>query len=405
MKRRRSFNPKMLFATLSAGLLATVGIFSASTAAVAASEEIVVDQEFVFDGVKGASLGTSGSKFAQPFIPSSSGTLDSITLDVWTIGEYEFGEVNIHTISADNVISEDPIPGGNGVTSFATWPNDPDVATATATFSMRPELSTGQRYVIIVDPRPTQNPSAYGASFPMVFSGNTDYALRVQSGDTWGPFWITGHIYFSIRFAVPIPDSEVIPEAPTVTPASDCGVRGSVNLPTQDGVKFVQVGDGDEVTVTATPEDGYMFPRDALATWTLDVRPTVCPPTIVAVSPSEPILTEATCEAPGSVATVKQDGITYTVTGSQARTVVTATAQAGYEFPAATKTEWTFDLSKLTCGDPTPTKHPVPNPSTLANTGVEAVPSGIWIGVLLASAGAATTALMSIRRTRSISKQ
>ena len=405
MKTRAKLHAKAAGAGLAAVLLATLGLFGAGTAASAAPDEIVVDQEFVFDGVEGASLDPRGSRFAQPFIPQNSGALDSITLEVWTVGEYELSSVSIHTITEDDEISADPIPGGSGTVSIATWPNNPDVATATAKFSARPQLSSTQRYVFIVDPRPASDPTNDGGSFPMEFGGGADYALMVAQGDTWGTFWITGHIYFSIRYASPAPLVELVPEAPTVTPGATCGTPGIVNIPEQEHVRYEQVGDSDEVTVTAFPHDGYAFTTDAVREWKLNVAATPCPPELTTVTPSAPTLTKATCETPGKVSVPDVAGISYDVSGSLASTRVVATPQDGFAFPVKAQTQWVYDLSALKCGPTPPTDNQKPQPvEPLAHTGAESSTIGVTAGVALASVGLLSIVLVVIRRNLTATK-
>lgn len=70
---------------------------------------------------------------------------------------------------------------------------------------------------------------------------------------------------------------KVTPEKPTVKAAEDCGVAGTVLIPEVEGVKYTSSEDGATVTVTAAPDEGYVFPKDATTKWELDVAAEACP--------------------------------------------------------------------------------------------------------------------------------
>ena len=63
----------------------------------------------------------------------------------------------------------------------------------------------------------------------------------------------------------------VTPAEPELTPAELCGEEASVNIPDTEGVVYEQSREGDVVTVTATPEEGYAFPDGAQTEWRLTI--------------------------------------------------------------------------------------------------------------------------------------
>lgn len=88
--------------------------------------------------------------------------------------------------------------------------------------------------------------------------------------------------------------------------------------------------------------------------------------TVHCVTPTAPTYTAPTCEAYGIVTLPKQDGVTYNGRRVDGKAVVTATAEAGYAFPKGTKTEWAYDVARLTgaqCEE-----SPSPSPSTSSQT-------------------------------------
>lgn len=63
----------------------------------------------------------------------------------------------------------------------------------------------------------------------------------------------------------------VTTSAPTVTPADECGVEGTIVYPDTTGVTYaITAGDSGSVVVTATADDGYVLSDDSATTWTLD---------------------------------------------------------------------------------------------------------------------------------------
>ena len=377
-------------------LVAVLALIAAPASPVPAhaADRTVVDQEFVFPGTEGANLFTQGDRFAQPFVPTQPGVLASVTLTVWTVGEFEFSGASIHTMSPNDEVSPDPIAGGVGELSFAVWDDNPNVATATASFPGRPKLSDEQRYAIVVNPRPAAAPEHPGASFPMAFGGRPDYFVLSEQGGVWGAFWVTGGVYFSVRFASPEPQIEVTPMAPTIVPAERCSDRPSVQLPAQEGVTFARTGDADHVTVTATPHEGYVFPADAVQEWSFDLTLyPVCPVEPRVTSPVAPHFVSPSCDAPGSLSFTPTEGVNYVTSGPQNRTLVTAVILPEYETVSGTTLEWVYDLSQLKCDSPGGGGSPAPAAKTLADTGGRSHTNGLLLSGGLAGLGVLAVAL------------
>jgi|GEM_PF-3888806 len=93
----------------------------------------------------------------------------------------------------------------------------------------------------------------------------------------------TGITYSGQEITIPeVPDTEVTPEAPKHDKEAN-----TVTVPEVEGVAYsytgtVQIPEGEELTVTAEPEDGYTFPADATVSWTFEhVLPD--PPTLAGI--------------------------------------------------------------------------------------------------------------------------
>ncbi|HLS01674.1 MAG TPA: hypothetical protein VK054_06790, partial [Beutenbergiaceae bacterium] len=137
-----------------------------------------------------------------------------------------------------------------------------------------------------------------GATITVVATPEDGYVLEDSSGWTLASDG-------TATFEVTLDDVDcdpltvVIPETPTLTPADACGVEATVTLPDQEGVDYTQTRDGDVVTVTAEAEEGFEIDPSATTEWTLTI-PAVeeC---ITPVTPVQPEITQAVCEAPGDV--------------------------------------------------------------------------------------------------------
>ncbi len=176
------------------------------------------------------------------------------------------------------------------------------------------------------------------------------------------------------------------PEEPTFVDA-DCDDpdASAVNLPETEGVDYTTTGTvapGETVTVTATPQDGYVFEPGVTTSWehTFATVPDNCGD-IEAVT-AEPEFTDPTCEA-NAIGLVLPDteGVTYTVTGDEepgGTVVVTATADEGYFLADDAVTSWehTFGALATDCGTDTDDE---PEPSVTPTTPdeVEVLPNVI----------------------------
>ena len=73
------------------------------------------------------------------------------------------------------------------------------------------------------------------------------------------------------------PPDEVTPEAPVLVPAGQCGVDGTVSIPDVEGVEYTESKEGTVVTVTAAPEEGFVFPEGVDTEWVFDITGEECP--------------------------------------------------------------------------------------------------------------------------------
>ena len=323
-----------------------------------AAETIVVDQSFDYPGNAFMFLNTQGDRWAQPFIPTQDGSLAEVSVVVSSSRPYEFASANLHEIPAGGDISAAPVTGGTAELTFAPFPGDESVAIATASFPDRPQLDAGTRYALVVDPRVAGAvPGEWApASFPMQFTdrAHMDYFVWQEKGMVWGYPNYTGQLYFTVRLALPDPIVEVTPEAPTLEPSTQCDVPGTVTLPVQTGVEYTSVAVDTTVTVTARALDGYAFTPDAQASWTFSVAAAACPVDPIVVTPQEPTVVAATCDAPGSLTFPETPGIVYETNGPLSQTRVTATALEGYVLAPGALSSWEFDLTVKDCAKPTP---------------------------------------------------
>lgn len=109
----------------------------------------------------------------------------------------------------------------------------------------------------------------------------------------------------------------VTPVEPTVTPITECGAYGSIELPTTEGVSYVLTeGDGMQGywEVTATPLPGYSFASGEES----EVFSGNLGTYIECATPTEPTFTDAVCTAPGessdgSYTIPSTDGVIYEV--------------------------------------------------------------------------------------------
>lgn len=91
---------------------------------------------------------------------------------------------------------------------------------------------------------------------------------------------------------VPEPDPDptlVVPDAPTLVPAAECGVEATINTPETTGVSYSQQRDGNTITITATPLDGYAFDPGTQTEWIIELPEIeVCDPPVTPEQPTSP---------------------------------------------------------------------------------------------------------------------
>jgi hypothetical protein len=190
------------------------------------------------------------------------------------------------------------------------------------------------------------------------YSAPVGTSIQVKAeGD---PSWIVLTGTTSWSYTVGGPDSEclvlVTPVAPTVTPVAECGVDGSVVLPTTTGVVYeLTSGNGlyGTYTVTATPADGYKFDGAQSVEFSGDLGAQTfasdCYPVVTPVAPT--VTPVAECGVDGSVVLPTTTGVVYELTsgnGLYGTYTVTATPADGYKFDGAQSVEFSGDLGDQT---------------------------------------------------------
>ncbi|GAA1775892.1 hypothetical protein [Agromyces lapidis] len=155
-----------------------------------------------------------------------------------------------------------------------------------------------------------------------------------------------------------IDDSDCIVEVVGAPTFSDtCGVDNE-KLTVPDDTKFIdweQNEVGGVITVTATPQKGFAFPKDAQTEWTYTIDDEPC---VVEVE-GEPRF-EDTCGPDNEKLTLPDDTDTIDWEWIEEDGVITVTATAleGSVFPEGAQATWTFTIDDLPCvieltGEPT----------------------------------------------------
>jgi hypothetical protein len=152
-------------------------------------------------------------------------------------------------------------------------------------------------------------------------------------------------------------DGEVFPLSPTYNE----GTR-VITIPDQDGVLYfkgsseialvpgaqtaLEIG-VESVTITAKPDEGYVFDPESVFVWEFDTR--------IEVTPAEPTFNDST----GVITIPSETGCIYKIddtvvqSGSQdpiakdTEVVVTVVADQGYKFDKDSIVEWTFEWSDI----------------------------------------------------------
>lgn len=147
-------------------------------------------------------------------------------------------------------------------------------------------------------------------------------------------------------------DQYVTATAPTVTPAATCGVPGTVNIPTVEGVVYTNHNPGvteGNVRITAAADFGYTLDPTSDTEWNLTLPDIVdCEEPLIEVSPIAPTVSVSTvCDVPSTVTIPTVTGVVYTnhdETATSGPVRVTAAPATGYTFPEGTQTEWTLEV-------------------------------------------------------------
>ncbi|TAL42676.1 MAG: hypothetical protein EPN91_07810 [Salinibacterium sp.] len=183
---------------------------------------------------------------------------------------------------------------------------------------------------------------------------------QIQVKAEGDPSWIVLNGTTSWSYTVPAPDSAclilVTPVAPTVTPVAECGVDGSVVLPTTTGVVYeLTFGNGlyGPYTVTATPDDGYKFAGNQIVTFSGDLGAQTfasdCYPVVTPVAPT--VTPVGDCGVDGSIVLPTTTGVVYELTlgnGLYGAYTVTATPADGYKFAGDQVVTFSGDLGDQT---------------------------------------------------------
>lgn len=290
---------RTVLAALGTLVLATVGIAlfqppATAHAATGGSSDFYVDQEFVFTpGGFTSNLNTGGDQFIQPFVPVSDLSLVQFGVIVNTYSSttseapYEFSSLSIHELDSSGVPMSAPIAGGQGELFFLAGTPDAQHARAFAWFPDRPVLTAGVQYAALIDPTIAAEKGGGHASFPMALNGPAENKVMQATEGAWIGQGYTGHTYFEVTAALPL--VEISPTAPTLTQSTECDVPGSVQIPTDvTGVDYASVTEGSTVTVTVTPQDGFIFSQDTVSSWEFSVEAKNCDSSVPPVDPVDP---------------------------------------------------------------------------------------------------------------------
>lgn len=372
------------------GILAgvTAALLALGGAAASAAETVYLDHSSTSSGFSGNWGPSRGYEIAQPFEPRSTGVAVELTLETHNGPDRPFSGAAIHAFPLGGDIAPEPIAGGAGVIAIAAGPQ-PGGFLATVSFPGRPLLTEGTRYALVIDPAVADGGTP--ASFPMSFLEFNDPQAHLFGMTREHGSWevhATGRLFTSLWMATaPAQLQSVTPQAPRVDPAAQCGVAGTVTLPEQEGVSFARVDSAGSVTVTAVAEEGFVFPEDAVASWTIPLPVLDCP---VVVTPSAPTIVAATCQAPRTVSLPEQRGVTFAIGAHEGAAAVLATADEGYVLSEGAVATWPLGSERLDCGAPgdgttTGAGSPKSESPRLAATGAEGS---------LAAPGAAALALL-----------
>jgi hypothetical protein len=150
-------------------------------------------------------------------------------------------------------------------------------------------------------------------------------------------------------------DSEVFPLSPSYNTETRV-----ITIPDQDGVLYfkdssetalvpgnqtaLEIG-VENVTITAKPDEGYVFDPESTLVWIIDTR--------IEVTPAAATFDDST----GIITIPSETGCIYKIDGQVAQSgpqepimkdvevIVTATPDEGYKFSAESVTQWTFEWS------------------------------------------------------------
>ena len=103
----------------------------------------------------------------------------------------------------------------------------------------------------------------------------------------------------------------------------------------------------ESVTITAKPDEGYIFDPESVFVWEIDTR--------IEVTPAAPTFNDSTgvITIPSETGCIYKIGDTALVAGLQepitkdVEVIVTATPDEGYKFSAESVTQWTFEWSDI----------------------------------------------------------
>lgn len=175
-----------------------------------------------------------------------------------------------------------------------------------------------------------------GRWITVIATADNGFVLAEGARDQW---------QFEIPAIVPCPTG-VAPAAPTLAPAEQCGVEGTVVIPDTEGVTYSQTREGNTVTVTATANDGYVIAEGARSTWEItipDVEP--CPEEVTPVAPT--LVPAEQCGVEGTVSIPEVTGVVYTASTTGRVVTVTATAADGYVLAEGSESSWEIELPEI----------------------------------------------------------
>lgn len=218
--------------------------------------------------------GDAGSLIAQPFIQTENGVLAGFNILVADIPMgHNFASVAIHTFEVGVGPSSEPIAGGVGQ-MVGSVTKDEDSLWAEIQFPDRPSLEAETHYALVIDPFGNEDPEEstsllMALLFPMPAETNP---YLFDDGQWYGQTNASHLIFTSTLVTLFAETAE-----PTLVASEVCDVEATITIPESEGIVYTEDREGDVVTVTAAPADGYELAPDQVISWEFSLAAEPCP--------------------------------------------------------------------------------------------------------------------------------